>query len=404
MIDSLRNTYYRLVNELNISTHRYLYDRFDISEKLTGVIGPRGVGKTTLLLQFIKHKVKNLDDAFYFSADHIYFNSSTLFEFVQDLYENEGITLFLIDEIHKYNNWNQEIKNIYDSFPSIKIVISGSSSIDLIQGTHDLSRRGFLYHLKGLSFREYLYFKTGNQYPVVDFNTIVSDHVRLSAELSQIPIIRGLFKEYLEKGYYPFVFEDGEHLYEKIGYIIEKTIFEDIANFFNLQTANLHYFKKILFFLSTIPPGEINVHNLARNLGVDDKTALSYITMLQKTGLVTMLFADRRGAALIRKPEKVFLENTTLYCSVCYGLGKHVDKGSIRELFFINSLQNAGENVFHSKKAGDYQVNEYIFEIGGKNKKEKQIRSVKSKAFCVKDDVLIGSKSEIPLYMFGFLY
>lgn len=404
MIDSLRNTYYRLVNELNVPTHRYLYDRFDISEKLTGLIGPRGVGKTTLLLQFIKNKVKNLDDAFYFSADHIYFSNKTLLDFVQDLYENEGTALFFIDEIHKYKNWNQEIKNIYDSFPSIKVVFSGSSSIDLIKGTHDLSRRGFLYHLKGLSFREYLYLKTGTLYPVVDFNSIVTDHMRISSELSQVPIIKGLFKEYLEKGYYPFVLNEGEHFFEKIGYVVEKTIFEDIANFFNLPTANLYYFKKILFFLSTIPPGEINVHNLARNVGVDDKTALNYIKMLHKTGLVTMLFSDKRGASLVRKPEKIFLENTTLYHSVCFGLGKHVDQGTIRELFFVNSLQNAGENVFYSKNAGDYQVNNYIFEIGGKNKKEKQIRNAKGKAFCVKDDVLIGSKSAIPLYLFGFSY
>ena len=404
MIDSLRNTYHRLVNELNFSTHRYLYNRFDISGKLTGLIGPRGVGKTTLLLQFIKDKIKNLDDAFYFSADHIYFNSSTLFDFVQDLYENEGTALFFIDEIHKYKNWNQEIKNIYDSFPSIKIVFSGSSSIDLIQGTHDLSRRGFLYHLKGLSFREFIQFKTGAQYPAVDFEAIVSNHMRLSSELSQIPIIKGLFREYLEKGYYPFVLNEGEHLYDKIGYVIEKTIFEDIAGFFNLPTANLHYFKKMLIYLSTIPPGEINIHNLARNLGVDDKTASSYITMLQKTGLVTLLFSDKRGGALIRKPEKVFLENTTLYHAVCYGLGKQADKGNIRELFFVNSLLNAGENVFYSKKAGDYMVNDCVFEIGGKNKKEKQIRNAKGRAFCVKDDVLIGSKSAIPLYLFGFLY
>ncbi len=404
MIDSLRNTYYRLVNELNISTHRYLYDRFDISEKLTGLIGPRGVGKTTLLLQFIKHKIKNLDDAFYFSADHIYFNSTTLFDFVQDLYENEGTALFFIDEIQKYKNWNQEIKNIYDSFPSVKVVFSGSSSIDLIKGTHDLSRRGFLYYLKGLSFREYIQFKRGAQYPIVDFETIVADYMQLSTELSRIPIIKGLFKEYLEKGYYPFAFNNEEHLYDKIGYVIEKTIFEDVANFFNLPTANLHYFKRILFYLSTIPPGEINIHNLARNLGVDDKTASNYITMLQKTGLVTLLFSNRRGGALIRKLEKIFLENTTLYHAVCYGLGKQVDKGNIHELFFVNSLQNAGENVLYSKKVGDYIVKDYIFEIGGKNKKEKQIRDAKSQAFCVKDDMLIGSKSAIPLYLFGFLY
>ncbi len=404
MIDSLRNTYYRLVNELNIDTYRYLYDSFDISGRLIGLIGPRGVGKTTLLLQFIKHKVKNLDEAFYFSADHIYFSKITLFDFVQELYENEGTHLFFIDEVHKYKNWNQELKNIYDSFPRIKVVFSGSSSIDLIRGTYDLSRRGILYNLKGLSFREYLSLKTGKEYTVADFKTVVADNMPLSSELSQIPKIKGYFKEYLQKGYYPFVFEKGGHYYERIGNIVEKTIFEDIANFFNLPTANLHYFKKILYCLSTIPPGEINIHNLAGNLGIDDKTALNYVSMLQKTGLVTMLFSDKRGGSLVRKPEKVFLENTTMYHSVCFDLGQIIDTGTIRELFFINTLINSGENVFYSKNAGDYKVNEIIFEIGGKSKKGKQIRNLKNEAFQVKDDILVGNKSTIPLYLFGFQY
>ncbi len=404
MIDSLRNTYYRLINELNIDTYRYLYDSFDISGRLIGLIGPCGVGKTTLLLQFIKYKVKNLDEAFYFSADHIYFSMITLFDFVQEVYENEGTLLFFIDEVHKYKNWNQELKNIYDSFPRIKVVFSGSSSLDLIRGTYDLSRRGVLYSLSGLSFREYLKLKTKKEYVVADFNTVVADHMTLSSELSQIPRIKGYFKEYLQKGYYPFVFEEGNHYYERIGNIVEKTIFEDIANFFNLPTANLHYFKKILYFLSTIPPGEINIHNLAGNLGIDDKTALNYVAMLQKTGLVTMLFSDKRGGSLVRKPEKVFLENTTLYHAVCYDLGQIIDTGTIRELFFINALINSGENIYYSKKAGDYKVNEHIFEIGGKSKKGKQIRNLQNEAFLVKDDILIGNKSTIPLYLFGFLY
>lgn len=404
MIDSLKNTYYRLVNELEYGTYRYFYDSFDLSGRLTGLIGPRGVGKTTLLLQFIKNKVKNLNEAFYFAADHIYFSKITLFDFVQELHESEGTLLFFIDEIHKYKNWNQELKNIYDSFPRIKVVFSGSSSIDLIKGTYDLSRRAILHNLKGLSFREYLELKTGKKYAVADFRAIIADNMELSSKLSQVPRIKGHFKEYLQKGYYPFIFEEGNHYYQRIGNIVEKTIFEDIANFFNLPTANLHYFKKILYFLSTIPPGEINIHNLAGNLGIDDKTALSYLTMLQKTGLVNLLFADKRGSSLIRKPEKVFLENATLYHSVCYDLGQIVDPGATRELFFINSLINSGENVFYSKKAGDYKVNNTVFEVGGRSKKGKQIRDLKNETFLVKDDILIGGKSTIPLYLFGFQY
>ena len=161
MTEGLRKTYYRLLDELEINTFRYLYHSFSIDGRLTGLIGPRGVGKTTLLLQFIKNQISNQQDAVYFSADHLYINKNSLWEFVQQLYEEEDVKLFFIDEIHKYNNWNQELKNIYDSFPRIKIVFSGSSSLDLVEGSHDLSRRAVIHYMKGFSFREYLNFSTG---------------------------------------------------------------------------------------------------------------------------------------------------------------------------------------------------------------------------------------------------
>ena len=404
MIDPLRNTYHRLINELEIETFRYLYKSFDLSNRLTVLIGPRGVGKTTMLLQFVKHRIKNLDDAFYFSADHMYFNKISIYDFIQELYETEGTSIIFIDEIHKYKNWNQELKNVYDAFPKISVVFSGSSSIDLVKGTHDLSRRAVIMRLPGLSFREYLLLKTGQEIPATDLNTLLDDYINLSSKLSQIPKIKGHFIDYLKKGYYPFLFENEDHYYEKIGFIVEKTIFEDIANYYDLQTANLHYFKKILYFLSTIPPGKINIHNLAKNLGIDDKTVRNYVNILQNTGLATLLFSDQRGASLIRKPEKMFIENTSMYHSLCYHLGQSVDLGSIRELFFINSLSNSGEKVLYSKSAGDYRVRNTIFEIGGRSKKGKQIRDVKSDAYLVKDNILIGNKTSIPLYMFVFLY
>lgn len=404
MSDLLRNTYYRLINELNIPTYRYLYDSFGVADRLTGLIGPRGVGKTTLLLQYIKNKVKNPQDAFYFSADHIYFSKVTLFEFVQQLYETEDLRLFFIDEIHKYRNWNQELKNLYDSFPRLKIVFSGSSSADLLKGAHDLSRRAVLRYLRGLSFREYLNFKTGGSHVAFDFETLTSQQVEVSLELSQIPRLRGHFAEYLKEGYYPFVFEGGGHYYEKIEALIEKTIFSDIASFYNLHTASLYHFKKILYFLATIPPGDISTHNLAHNLGIDDKTALHYIRILQATGLVRLLFPDHRGSQLIRKPEKVYLDNTTLLHAICRGLGQEVDTGSARELFFLSTMENAGETVFYSRQAGDFKAGGMVFEIGGKGKSGKQVRRAADKAFVVKDGILTGSKTIMPLYLFGFLY
>ena len=404
MIEGLRKTYYRLLDELEINTFRYLYHSFSIEGRLTGLVGPRGVGKTTLLLQFIKNQIRNPQDAFYFSADHIYFNKNSLWEFVQQLYEEEDVKLFFIDEIHKYNNWNQELKNIYDSFPHIKIVFSGSSSLDLVEGSHDLSRRAVIHYMKGFSFREYLNFSTGDNFEIINFADIINNPAGVAGKLAVIPKIKGHFTTYLRQGYYPFVFEDGSHFFSRLETVINKTIYEDIANYYNLKTINLHYFKKILSFLATIPPGKTSMNNLAGNLGIDSKTTLHYVHILHNTGLARILNTDQRGTKLLRAPEKVFLENTTLLHAICDGLGQTVDIGTQRELAFVIALTDSGKTVYCSKKRGDFTVDKIIFEIGGKNKTSRQIRNADKPAFLVKDDVLTGGKKTIPLYLLGFLY
>jgi len=403
MSEAIFSTYYRLIDGLEVPTFRYLYESFDLSGRLVGLIGPRGVGKTTLLLQYIKNRVERITDAFYFTADHIFFNKVSLFDFVQDLYEVEGVKLVFIDEIHKYRNWSQELKNIYDAFPRLNVVFSGSSSIDLLGGTHDLSRRAVLYYLRGLSFREYLNWQTAADHRAVNLATLIGDPVQAASGLAQITRLRSHFRRYLEEGYYPFVFEQSGHYREQLAAVIDKTIFEDIAHHYALKTANLHYFKRILYFLSTIPPGEISTHNLARNLGVDDKTALHYLHILRATGLVRLLFSSQRGNRLLRNPEKAYLDNTSLLHALASELGQEVDQGTLRELFFLSALQDAGERVFYSKEAGDFRVGETVFEVGGRNKKGRQIRQAE-KAFLVKDDILVGSKQTLPLHLFGFLY
>lgn len=403
MIASLKTTYHRLINELDIKTHRYLYANFNINNRLTGIIGARGVGKTTLMLQYIKEHLYDGSQAFYFTADHIYFNKVSILEFIEDLYQTEGITIFFIDEVHKYKNWNQELKNIYDAFPAIKIVFSGSSSLDLIQGGYDLSRRATIFHLYGLSFREYINFTTDNDIPPLNFTELLANYKNYDKVFSQIPKIKGHFNNYLQQGYYPFLFEDPYSYYEKIIRVIEKTIYEDIANFYNLKTENLTYFKKILNFLASIPPGQINTYNLARHLGVDSKTAAYYLKILQDTGLVHLLYTAEGGNQLLRKPKKVFLNNTTVLYALNNYLGQDISKGTARELFFIQAVTNARIDVFYNKQ-GDFQAQNTIFEIGGKNKTGRQLKDVKLPAIVVKDDIMVSSKDVIPLFYFGFLY
>ena len=403
MIDFIQTTFHRLIQALSLTTYRYLYPLFNLDDRLTGLIGARGVGKTTLLLQYIKANLYPNKEVLYFSADNLYFSSSSLLEFINHCYLVDGIRIFFIDEIHKYSNWSQELKNIYDSFPDVKIVFSGSSSIDLVKGSSDLSRRARLYHLQGLSFREYLNFTTDSKLQTVLWEDLFKEAYALGQYLSQINKILGHFKEYIRHGYYPFLFENEISYYEKISRVVEKTIFEDIANFYQLKTGNLHYFKILLNYLISIPPGTINTHNIAKQLGIDDKTTFHYLTILRDTGLVRFIPPYAKGKQLLKKPTKIFLNNTSLHCALDNFLGINNEKGTKRELFFAQSVMDAGLPVFSNDYA-DFQVADYLFEIGGKNKNLNQKNKTQLPLFLVKDDSLFGNQTTIPLFYFGFLY
>ena len=379
-----------------------MYGEFSINARLIGLLGARGVGKTTLLIQYIKAHSKDLPKYFYFSADHIYFSRVTLYEFIEDLYLTSGIRLFFIDEIHKYKNWSQEIKNIYDAFPSISIVFSGSSSLDLIKGGYDLSRRATLMHLQGMSFREYLNFKKGLKLQPISFNELLSGAHDFERSISTIAGIKGLFQDYLKTGFYPFAITETEHFHQRLLRIIDKTIYEDIANYYNLSTGNLHLLKKILVFLASIAPGQVSTHNIAKNLSIHDKTVNHYLRALHETGLIRLVFPYQGGSASLRKPEKIFLNNTNLIYALKPNFGNDIEIGTIRELMFLQSMTGGGENVYFSQ-VGDYWIKDTIFEIAGANKKRKQIKSVEN-AYLVKDQLVAIGNNIIPLLYCGFLY
>ena len=402
MRQTLNMIFKRLLNSVSLESRRFLYDHFLLDDRLTGLIGPRGVGKTTLLLQVIKTQFKDLSRVFYFSADHIYFDQVTLYHFIEESYLVDGVDTFFIDEIHKYKNWSQELKNLYDGFPQIKIIFSGSSSLDIKKGSYDLSRRAKIYHLPGMSFREYLSMHAKHSIEKVPFDALVENHQRYDDLLMSVPKIKGHFNDYLTQGFYPFFKENSLSYYEKLLNVIEKTVYEDIANFYHLKTENLHHFKKILNFLASIPPGNINVHNIGKNLSIDDKTIMNYLHKLQETGLVNLIYPMESGNVGLRRPEKIFLNNTNLQYVIQGDLASTFDVGTVRELFFIQAFRGANINVWHSKK-GDYLVGGKVFEVGGKNKNKKQIKDVEN-SFLVKADIMIGSKREIPLMLMGLLY
>lgn len=419
MLEKFISTYYRLLNSTKYETRRYLYKDFNLNSRMTGLTGPRGTGKTTLMLQYIKNEIDDKSKCIYASLDSVYFSNSSLVQFVDELYEVYGIRYFFLDEVHKYSNWNQELKNIYDSYPEAKVVFSGSSSIDLVRDTYDLSRRGVIYRLAGLSFREYLDFRGIHRSKAIEFEELLKNSSEIQAELGQVERIRGHFKDYLSFGYFPFFLDavllpgntdalvepeiDTSVYSRKLFRIIEKVIYEDISSYYRVRTENLGYFKRILAYTATIPPGELNRNNIARNIGLDNKTVRNYLTILQETGLLALIASKKAGSNLLKQTEKVYLDNPNLYRAVVDEIGHSSSVGSIREIFFINMIRNSGKQLFYSR-AGDFEVENRVFEIGGRGKSWKQSRNNLSNAYLVKDDILYGGNREIPLYLFGFLY
>lgn len=403
MVPFLIETFHRLIRELKEVRPRYLYSTFHIKNRLTGLIGPRGVGKTTLLLQYIKNELYEKGKTFYFSADVIYFQQTSLLEFISDMHQREGYQIFFIDEIHKYRNWNQELKNLYDAYPNLKFVFSGSSMLDLIGASHDLSRRAKMYSLWGMSFREYLNFVTETEWEPIGFEELLKNHKAIGQRLGFIEKLRSHFQNYLKRGYYPFIFEDEHSYYERITRIIDKIIFEDISNYYNLKTPNLHYFKQLMSYLASIPPGEINTHHIAQALKIDNKTAFHYLSILEAVGLARFVYPFRGGNQLLQKPQKIFLNNTSLLHALQQYLGGEISKGNTRELFFVQTCFDAGVNLFYSTQ-GDFRTREALFEVGGKNKSKKQMKDVTLPFYLIKDDFQIPMEKEIPLSYFGFLY
>ncbi len=397
----LQETFERLLFNTELSFKRYLYPNFQPG-RLTGLVGARGVGKTTLMLQYIKENLIHTQKAFYFSADSVYFHGSTLLKFVNDLYHLEGYRFFFIDEIHQYDNWNQEIKNLYDAFPDIKIVYSGSSMLEITQGSYDLSRRTKIYHLSGMSFREYLNFSEKASFEPIELSSLLANPTKFN-KLGLTPKILRHFQTYLATGYYPFIFEEPHSYYERVMRIINKIIFEDIPNYFDLKTHNLHLFQKILSYLSTIPPGEVNTNNIAKNMNVAHQTIFHYLKILQDVGLIQMIYPFEGGNQYLRKPEKIFLHNTTLLYTLQQFVGDPLNKGMLRELYFIQTMRDANHPVYYSKQA-DFRTKTHYFEIGGKNKTGQQIADLDGPGFLVKDDIAIASKGVIPLLFLGFIY
>lgn len=380
----------RQLKQITSTFHRYMYGRISWESRMFGLVGPRGVGKSTLILQYIKeHREER--SMLYIAADHLYFSSHTLVETV-DEFVKEGGKQFFIDEIHKYQNWSRELKQIYDSYPDLKVGFTGSSVLDIYKGFADLSRRAPVFMMQGLSFREYLHLRHHMEAPVYTLTEILDHQVRLDGVSHPLP----LFKDYLLNGYYPF--SDDYDFDMRLRQVINQTMEVDIPQYANMTASTGRKLKKLLAVIAKSVPFKPVMDSLSAAIGVSRNILPDYFLYMEQAGMIGQLRDDTGGIRGIGKVEKVYLDNT----SIAYLLGgEATDIGNIRETFFFNQMRVTQDVI--SSRVSDFEIDGKTFEVGGKKKGKKQIADA-SEGYVVRDDIEIGFGNIIPLWAFGLTY
>lgn len=390
MID---NTLYAYMRERLRHTpdtfHRYLYERIEWDARLIGITGPRGVGKSTMVLQKLKEQAGR--HFLYVDADNMYFATNSLVDLADDFVKSGG-ELLAIDEIHKYKGWSKELKQIHDTHPKLKVLFTGSSILEIKQGEADLSRRALMYNMQGLSFREYLALFHHIEAPVVTLEDILTHKVDLPEPEHPLPY----FHEYLKRGYFPFSNEPGFEV--RLNQVISLTVENDIPMFSGLMPSTARKMKQLLGMLSELAPYKPSIEKLAQEVGVSKNNLPEYLEMLDKAGMIYQLRDDTSGLRALGKVEKVYIDNTNLMYAMT---GDRTNIGNVRETFFQNQMRLTG--LLHNSRESDFRIGRYTFEVGGKNKGQRQIAAV-TDAFIVKDDIEYGHANILPLWHFGLTY
>ena len=392
--------YFIRKQELNLAniTLKYIRNKYlkllQSDERLIALIGARGVGKTTLLFQYIKL----LDEkALYMSGDDIEFTNSKLYDLVDEFYTLGG-RVVVIDEIHKYKNWSQEIKNIYDSFPDLKIRLSGSSMLNILYEKYDLSRRLVIHYMDILSFKEYLELTYNTTFQNYTLDEILTNSNDISKELVfKYKDLYAHFKEYLKYGAYPFFLEGLDSFDDKLYNALDKIIYEDIPSLNKIDYSHISIFEKLIYFITSAnKPFSVNVASLSREFGITEPTLNTYLQILDKTGIFKSM--RKKSKKISKKPQKLLFSNTNILNTYADKINLELDIGVVRETFFVNCFKE----VYYSD-IGDFVVDNYIFEVGGKNKTFEQIKDISNSYLALDIDFTTNDK-KIPLYLFGFLY
>ena len=397
-MERLFKTYGRLLAETDLSFTRYLYETINWDNRLIVIKGAKGVGKTTMLLQHIKRCFPDVRKALYASVDNLWFSTHSILDLAEYHYTHGGTHLFL-DEVHKYQGWEQEIKNIYDSYPKLQIVVTGSSMLKLEQSlVADLSRRHRLYTLEGLSFREYLKLERVVDLPVLSLDRILGNHFDESSQITSKVKVLQHFDEYIQSGYYPFYREEGDGFFDRLQQVIETIINSEIPAVGNVEYDSVYRTKQLLGILAELSPYTLNISSLCNTLQSSRNNVLKLLDLMDKAALVRRLYSVESGMKMLTKPEKILFHNTNLmYC-----LTPHVDAGTMRETYLASQI--GAEHSLYMPNQGDLVVDgRWLFEVGGKKKGFSQIKDIKE-SYVVSDDVEIGYGNKIPLWLFGLLY
>lgn len=395
-LENLFEKYHKIAKLQQHTYKRYFLNGIDFNDKMVGILGARGTGKTTSIIQHLNDIDIATEKKLYFSADSISLSGMKLYD-IADEFSKSGGKVLAIDEIHKYANFENDLKEIYD-FLDIQVIFSGSSAMQLEHKKADLSRRAVLYRVGGLSFREFLELKLELKFNSFTLEEIVSNHIEIADEITKRIKPFEFFGEYLQNGYYPFYFENPNSYGLKLEETINTVIESDLPIIFNIEPQNIQKLKQLVGIVCASKPYELNISALSAKIGINRTTLYQYIDYLGLGNIFYSLRAKSKNDTVFSKPSKLYLNNPNLSQYYC----KNQDSGALREQFFASQVRV--KHMLHYPNKGDFLIDEkYTFEIGGKNKSFEQIKDLPN-SFVAADDIEVGFKNKIPLWLFGFLY